>query len=172
MLTMEKRVNLFRREKAALDWPSMPYEQTFKEWNEGYLADYMANHRTVDVKVAMAEADLIVEEANLELLLTTEEESDMETNTATVTPADPAKVKRDAKNARRRQLRAAAKSKPKSKTKSKAKTPRSESKLNKARAIYAKLKASGRAKVMTAFINRLGISKACASTYYQSCKAA
>lgn len=167
MLPIEELLGLYKQEKAAHDWPSEPYTKTFQEWLAEYKQQYALDHVTVDIKQAMAEADMLVDQAEVELSTTEEEETDMETATAVV--VDEAQAKRDAKNKRRRELRAAKKAK---RTKGKVRTPRAQSKLARARDLYAKMKGKDRADVISAFRKRLGLSDACASTYYQTCKAA
>jgi hypothetical protein len=191
MITAADMLELYRAEKEAMDFPCDPF-MSFADWKKEYVAEYRRNHVTVDVKVAMAEADRIVQEAEAELdgFLNTDEEIEMteSTNVATTNETTSAldanldeQAKRDARNARRRELRAAKKAAeakpekpkaaPKAKAASKARTPRSESKTAKAREVFTRMYGNHpRKDVIDAFINEVGLTANGASTYYQKLK--
>lgn len=197
MLPAAELLELYRAEKEALDFPSEPF-MSFADWKEEYTAEYRRNHVSVDVQVAMAEADALVEEAEAELFNIDEEETEMnETNVTQTLPDDRGlttptvdlehqaelDAKREARNAKRREQRAAAKTgkpkaKVKAKPKAKAKAPakarvaRKDSKTAQARAIFDRMFGNKERKyVIAAFQEKVGLSAAGASTYYQRFKA-
>lgn len=193
MLPASEVLDLYRAERAALDMPSDPFP-AFAEWRAEYEAEYRKNHvsnyKRVDVKEAMAEADALVEEAEAELeLFDLQEENEMsETNVSGVVGSAPVTgvdldaqaaldAKREAKNAKRRAQRAAAakpaKAKAKAKAPAKARVARKDNKTAQALAIFTRMYGKKeRKEVIAAFIEKVGLSAAGASTYYQKFKAA
>lgn len=191
MLPASEVLDLYRAERAALDMPSDPFPE-FSVWRADYEAEYRKNHvnnyKKVDVKEAMAEADAMVEEAEAELeLFDLQEENEMsETNVSGVVGSAPATgvdldaqaaldAKREAKNAKRRAQRAAAKApaKVKAKAPAKARVARKDNKTAQAQVIFTRMYGKKeRKEVIAAFIEKVGLSAAGASTYYQKFKAA
>jgi len=187
MLPAADLLELYRAEKEAFDWPCDPF-MSFKEWKKEYEIEYKKNHVTVDIRVAMREAEAIVQKAEAELggFLSTHEEEIMmsentnveigtETNTVVDANLDE-QAKRDARNARRREQRQAKKAeapaKPaKVKAEPKPRTPRSDSKTALARVVFARMHGnSPRKDVIAAFISEVGLTANGASTYYQKLK--
>lgn len=198
MLPASEILDLYRAERAALDMPSDPFP-AFAEWRADYEAEYrknhVANYKKVDVKVAMAEADALVAEADAELeLFQHAEEIDMsETNVSGVVgsappvvvdvdaqapvvaaPA-PAPAKRKAAAKPKAKVKAAPKKKAAAKKSkpAKARVARKDNKTALAAAIFARMYGKKERKdVIAAFVEKVGLTANGASTYYQKLKAA
>lgn len=157
MLPTTELLELYRAEKEALDDIFEPFS-SFADWKADYVAEYKKTHRTVDIRVAMREADQAVEEAESELDQSTVGETEM-----TDTNVDQAK--RDAKNARRRELRAAAKTATVS---PKVRAARTGTKTEAAAKIFASMYPDHpRSEIVAKFQSKAGLSPAGSSTYYQ-----
>jgi len=159
MLTTTELLELYRAEKEALDDIFEPFS-SFADWKADYVAEYKKTHRTVDIRVAMREADQAVEEAESELDQSTVGETEM-----TDTNVSAEQAKRDAKNARRRELRAAAKTATVS---PKVRAARTGTKTEAAAKIFASMyPAHPRSEIVAKFQSKAGLSAAGSSTYYQ-----
>lgn len=201
MLPVSERLDLYRAEKAALDFPSDPF-MSFSDWDKDYQAEYRKTHVAVDVKTAMREADALVEEAEAELFNEDEEMQMTETNlTSGVVGSAPVAVDPEVQaeldnerraaelerkttaaveNPRKAKPKAKAKAAPKKASKPKAKAkaakPRVARKDNKtaaAQAIFDRMYGKKpRKDVIAAFVEKVGLTPNGASTYYQKLKAA
>lgn len=196
MLPATEILEMYRAERSALDMPSDPFP-AFADWRaeyeEEYRKNHVANYKRVDVKVAMREADALVEEAEAELeMINHEEEMEMnETNVSGVVAAvAPLNVDVDAQapveavapKAKRKvaaKPKAKVKAAPKKKAAAKkvakpakARVARKDNKTAAAQAIFTRMYGKKERKdVIAAFIEKVGLTPNGASTYYQKLKA-